>query len=75
MAAKKKPINGEFNWIQMGTDFLNKRMKSGQLQREVAKEAGISHSSVFRAESAKTLDIHTLAKVCNWIGVNIQKYL
>lgn len=47
---------------------LNLRM-IGRTTREVAKEIGVSHSTISRVLNQKTPDLHSFIKIVNWLGI------
>lgn len=47
-----------------------KRRRGVRAIREVAKEIGISHSTLSRLENGKLPDIETFKKVCEWLKID-----
>lgn len=49
--------------------IIRKRVLSGLNKSDVAKAAGIPHSSVIRAESGKSVSPKTAAGICKALGM------
>lgn len=50
--------------------IIRKRVLSGLNKSDVAKAAGIPHSSVIRAESGKSVSPKTAAGICKALGMD-----
>ena len=55
--------------IPNGHEILRKRVLSGLNQMDLAKAAGIPHSSVIRAESGKSVSPKTATGICKALGM------
>lgn len=53
---------------QLGMVIKEKR--GGKGLREIAKEIGVSHTTLSRIESGKQPDLDTFSKICTWLDVN-----
>lgn len=52
-----------------------KQQRLGKGVREVAKEVGISPSTLSRVENGKIPDLETFGKLCSWLGDDPSIYL
>ena len=55
--------------IPNGHEILRKRVLSGLNKMDLAKAAGIPHSSVIRAESGKSVSPKTATGICKALGM------
>lgn len=53
----------------LGQQLREKRGERGI--REVAKEIGISHSTLSRVERGHLPDLENYQRICNWLGIEI----
>jgi transcriptional regulator with XRE-family HTH domain len=53
----------------LGKVLRNSRAERGL--REIAKEVGVSFSTLSRIENGKEPDIRTLYKVCKWLEIDL----
>ena len=56
--------------IPNGHEILRKRVLSGLNKMDLAKVAGIPHSSVIRAESGKSVSPKTATGICKALGMD-----
>ncbi|MEL7591757.1 MAG: helix-turn-helix transcriptional regulator [Anaerolineaceae bacterium] len=49
--------------------------KRGLSTREAAREIGVAHTTVARMMQGITVDIPTLQKTCNWLGIQVSTVL
>jgi transcriptional regulator with XRE-family HTH domain len=67
-----------FSWriAKMLKELLESKMKERMLStREVAKEIGVSHTTVFRALRGDIVDVPTLVKLAAWLNVQPSQLL
>jgi len=51
---------------------VKERLKTENLSyREAAEKIGVSHSTVARALKDENLDVRSLKRICDWLGVTI----
>ena len=55
--------------IPNGHEILRRRVLSGLNKMDLAKAAGIPHSSVIRAESGKSVSPKTATGICKALGM------
>ncbi len=53
---------------QLGMAIKEKRGNRGL--REIAKEMGVSHTTLSRIESGRQPDLDTFSKICQWLEIN-----
>ena len=58
---------------KLGEQIVEKRKGDGV--RKVAKEIGISPSTLSRVENGKMPDLETFSKICAWLGKDPSEYL
>lgn len=57
-------------------EILKERMEmEGLSLRSAAEKIGTSHSTVARAVNGETLDVDSMKKICDWLGVTIDDVL
>lgn len=58
------------------TVLLGERMKEKNYSmRDVAKETGVSHTTISRILAGQTADIDTLIAICKWMNVSPSHFL
>jgi transcriptional regulator with XRE-family HTH domain len=67
-------INAKFNSKQLAKDILSKREKDNLTYAQAEKETGLYKSVIHRAESGLNVSLDALPVLCNWLGVQVQKY-
>lgn len=73
--AKSKQINKPFNYKGFADAVIAYRLDNDMYQKDMGALAGVSGISIFRAESQNVLDLDTIRKICNTIGVAVQTFL
>jgi DNA-binding Xre family transcriptional regulator len=71
---KADSINHPFNGKKLAADILAKREKDSLTYAKATKEIGVGNAILFRAESGDAVSVHSLEKICNWLGVKVQNY-
>lgn len=61
-----------FDSVRFRADILAKG--GGRVLRSIAPELGISAPTLSRILNGKTTDLLTYAKICQWLGVSMNKY-
>jgi hypothetical protein len=69
-----KAINKSFNRKQLAKDMLAKRTKENLSTRKAADQAKVNYQTFNNVEFEKDCKPATLGKLCNWLGVQVQKY-
>lgn len=55
---------------------LEERMRSGGLSaRAVARETGLSHTTIIRILEGKNVDLDVITTICNWLGISVNNVL
>lgn len=73
IGTKKQP-NGKFQFKALSRAILDKRVKEDLSTRAAAKQAGIDPGTFNNIEFGKPCKLDNLAKVCNWLGVQVQTF-
>lgn len=69
-----KEINKPFNYRAFSDAAIAYRLDSNLYQHDMAEKVGISKISLTRVESQRVLDLETIRKVCNTIGLPVQTF-
>lgn len=71
---KSSEINKPFNYKAFTEAAIAFRLDNNLYQQAMADKVGISRISLTRVESEKVLDLETIRKVCNTIGLPVQTF-
>lgn len=71
----KKLINKPFDVTKFSNAIIGYRMDNDIACQPMADMCGVARLSIFRAESQHQLDLETIRKICNVIGVPVQNFM
>lgn len=67
----------KFNFDEFSYQIAATRIERGQGLKDIAKETGVSLSTISRAqhEKMKTIDINNILALCKWMGQDINTFI
>lgn len=68
--------NTKFDTLKFKIQIRDLRVMQKEIDlRAAAREIGISHSTLSKAEKMQTCDLNTILLICDWMGKSISEFL